>query len=264
MNVLALVKYSLDVAEIKVDATTEELRLRGVPERFGDADKGVVEAAVRLQEAVGGTVQVMCLGPAAALSGVKDLLAMGADEATVVEAPPDAEMDAGVVAGVLEAAIRKAGDFDLVFCGFASDDGYTQQTGPRLAERLQRPLVSHVREIEARDGALTVVRDLEDRLETVGVQLPAVVTVAEEAFEARRVTLLQAMKAQKKPMTTWSLGDLGLTDEALGRLSTQSETSRKGIVVSRKQRVLKGDDLGALADQLIDVLLEENVVRAVS
>jgi electron transfer flavoprotein alpha/beta subunit len=57
---LALVKYSLDVGEIKVAAGTHDVRLSGVPRRFGDLDKSVVEAAVRVKEACGGTTEVMC------------------------------------------------------------------------------------------------------------------------------------------------------------------------------------------------------------
>ena len=182
MKILALVKYSLDVAEIRVDPATHALRMSGVPRRFGDLDKGAVEAAVRLKETTDATVEVLCFGPPAARGAVKDLLAMGADEATVIEDPYGGAADGAVVARVLEAAISKRGPFDLIICGFASDDGYSFQTAPRLAERLGLPLVSYACEIGLEAGVLVADRDLEDGLETVSVGLPAIVSVAEEAF----------------------------------------------------------------------------------
>ena len=87
MKILALIKYSLDVAEIKVDPTTKELRMSGVPEKIGNIDKNVVEAAVRLKEATGASLQALCLGPQSARDSFKDVLAMGLDEVFLVEDP---------------------------------------------------------------------------------------------------------------------------------------------------------------------------------
>jgi electron transfer flavoprotein beta subunit len=263
LKILALVKYSRDVAEIRVDPATRALRMSGVPSRFGDIDKGAVEVAVRLKEAGDASVEALCLGPKAAVAAARELLAMGADEATVIEDPFDGAADAAVAVRVLEAAIRKRGPFDLIVCGFASDDGYTYQTGPRLAERLDLPLVSYVREIALDGGALTADRDLEDGTQTVTASLPAIVSVAEEAFVPRRVTLLQVMKAQKKPTNVWSVEqDLGLSMEALGESAGLTVTSEAGIVVDRRQQVLKGQDAVELADRFIDALVADGVLVA--
>ena len=261
VKILTLVKYSLDVAEIKVDPVTHSLRMTGAPLRFGDLDKGAVEAAVRLKEETGATVEVLCFGPPAAHSAVKDLLAMGADEATIVADPYDGTADGAVAVRVLAAAIVKRGPFDLIICGFASDDGYSFQTGPRLAEALGLPLVSYACKIGLNGGVLAADRDLEDGLETVSVGLPAIVTVAEEAFSPRPVTLLQAMKAQKKPTNSWEIEqDLGFERAALDQISCCSAHAETGIVTDRAQYVVKGGDLAAMADQLIDKLVDLQVL----
>jgi electron transfer flavoprotein alpha/beta subunit len=263
LKILALVKYSLDSAEIRVDATTHALRLAGVPERFGDLDKGAVEVAVRLKETNDAVVEVLCLGPAAARRSAKDVLAMGADEATVIEDPFAGAAEAAVAVRVLEAAIRKRGPFDLIVCGFASDDGYSHQTGPRLAERLGLPFVSYVREVSIEGTTLLADRDLEDGTQAVSVALPAVVSVAEEAFVPRRVTLLQAMKAQKKPLNAWTLDqDLALSRETLEGLFRSTLVSEAGVVVDRKRQVLRGPDLTDVADRFIDALVGEGVLVA--
>jgi electron transfer flavoprotein beta subunit len=260
VKIIVLVKYSMDVAEIRVDPATCSLRMAGVPKRFGELDKSAVEAAVRLKESADAFVHVLCFGPAVARSSVKDLLAMGADEATVIEDPYEGSADAAVVVRVLEAAARKCGPFDLILCGFASDDGYSFQTGPRLAERLDVPFVSYASQLSIDSGAVVADRDLEDRVQTVSVPLPAIVSVAEEAFVPRAVTLLQAMKAQKKPANLASLEDFGLAREGLEATGGYSPVEESGIVVNRGRRVLKGGDLARLADEFIDVLLSEQIL----
>jgi len=260
MKSIALVKYSLDVAEIRVDAATQEMRLRGVPERFGDIDKSVVEAAVRVKEVAGGTVHLLCFGPTAARTAVKDLLAMGADDATIVDDPFRGALEGALVARILETAIRRYGEFDLVFAGFASDDGYTHQTPGRLAERLGLPLVSYAHDVGVEEKGVRVVRELEDCLETVLIHLPAVISIGEQAVEGRRVTLLEAMKAQKKPLTLFSLDDLGFDVEALEHVRTMHELDRHGIVVQRKQQMLEGSSLESLADALIDQLVIDEIL----
>ena len=262
MNILALVKYSLDVAEIKTDPATHELRLAGVPEKIGHIDRNVVEAAVRLKEANGGTVRALCLEPLAAREGIKDILAMGVDSATLVEDPCAGQAEAAVAVDLLAAAIAKLGQFDLILCGFASDDGYSFQVGPRLAERLAWPLISYARRLAVTGAQLEADRDLEDCLETVTAPLPALVSIAEEAFPPRRTTLMEAIKAKKKPVNTWqAVLDLGLTPDRWDKPRYQERTALTGIVVQRRQQVLKGTDMPALADTLIDVLLSEHVVK---
>jgi electron transfer flavoprotein beta subunit len=262
MKILVLIKYSYDVSEIKVDPSTKELRLAGVPEKIGNIDKNAVEAAIRLRDSQGGTVQALCLGPEPALESFRDVLAMGVDEITLVLDTPGTSNEAAVAARILETAIRKLGTFDLIICGFASDDGYTHQVGPRLAERLDMPLVSYVRQASIDDGKLKADRDVDDGLQTVLVNLPALISVAEEAFLPRRTTLMDAIKAKKKPVHAWQMEvDLGLNAKQLQPYNKLVASSQIGVVVHRKQKVFKGKPAVEMADQLIDALLEETVLK---
>ncbi len=261
MKILALIKYSLDVAEIKVDAATRELHMAGVPEKVGNMDKNVVEAAVQIKEKDGGSLVGLSFGPAAARDGFREVLAMGVDEITLVEDPFHGKADSSISVSVLEAAIKKLGPFDLILAGFASDDGYTYQVGPRLAERLGLPLVSFARQVSAQDGKFQADRDLDDHQERVEVSLPAIVTIAEEAYPPRRTTLMDALKAKKKPVNVISVGDLGLDQSELEQKSQINMADQKGIVVHRKHQILQGASMQEVADKLIDVLLQENVLK---
>ncbi len=255
MRILALIKYSLDTAEIKVDPATKELKMADVPFKLGNIDKNVAEAAVQVKEAAGGSLIGLTLGTAEAKDVFKDVLAMGVDEMYLVEEAAAGDTEAAL--SILEAAIRKLGDFDLIFCGFASDDGYSYQTGPRLAERLGLPLVSYVSSISVQDGKVKADRNLEQNIQTVAAPLPAIVSVAEEAFPPRRTTLMDALKAKKKPVTTWTVADVAAAPVE----SKLQSVSQLGIVVHRKQVLLKGKPVAELADALIDALLQENVLK---
>lgn len=262
MKILVLTKYSLDISEVKVDPVSRELRLAGVPEKIGNIDRNAVEAALRLREKSGGTVQVLCLGPEAAKDGFRDVLAMGVDEVTLVIDPFDGGAEAVIAVRILESAIRKLGSFDLILSGFASDDGYTFQTGPRLAERLDLPLVSYARQLSVTDGVLKANRDLEGRLQSVEASLPALVSVAEEAFPPRRTTLMDALNAKKKPVKIWtSEVELGQSKTRLEQELEVEAATRTGIVVFRKQQMFKGLSPMEAADRVIDALLLDGVLK---
>ena len=262
MNVLVLIKYSLDVSEIKVDPDSADLLLEGVPRKIGDIDKNVVEAAVQLTADSNSKIQALTLGPLKARDGFRDVLAMGLDEVILIEDPFDGQAESVVAITILEAAIKKITDFDLIICGFASDDGYTFQVAPRLAERLNLPLVSYVSQLSVEDDSLIATRELDDSLQVISVPLPAVVSIAEEAFPPRRTTLMDALKAKDKPVNVWHVGDeLDLDLENMTEIGKIETAYQKGVIISRKRNLLKGKTPVELADQLIDALLKENVIK---
>ena len=194
---------------------------------------------------------------------IKDLLAMGADEATVVGDPYEGSADAAVVARVLEAALDKRGPFDLIICGFASDDGYSYQTGPRLAERLKLPLVSYASAAHGRrrrpDGRPRPRGRCRDRER-----------VAAGDRERRRRSLPAASRhaapGDEGPEEAHQRLGPSRTSAWPARRSTRSRATRlvaeSGIVVDRQQRVLKGTELAEMADQLIDALVDEQRPRS--
>ena len=91
--------------------------------------------------------------------------------------------------------------------------------------------------------------------------LPAVISIAEEAYPPRRTTLLDALKAKKKPVNVISLGDLGLEKGALEQAGQIDVKEQIGVVVHRKQQIVKGASMTEVADKLIDILLQENVFK---
>jgi electron transfer flavoprotein beta subunit len=261
MKIVACIKYSLDVSEVKVDPATSELRLAGVPQRVGAIDRHVLETAVVLAQQHGGTVHGLTVAPAAAREGFRESIAMGLEDLTIVESA-GLPADPAVTAAVLSAAIQKMGGVTLVICGETSDDGVSYQVPPRLAERLGWPLLNYARNIEYDGGWLTADRDLDSGMQKARTPLPAVLTVTQETNTPRRPTLMDAVKAKKKPVTVWQpADDLGLSPQTLEARALVQRVAQEGIIVRRKQKMLSNGDVTAMANQLIDALVAEQVIK---
>lgn len=261
-KIVACIKYSLDVSEVKVDPATKEVRLSGVPQRVGNIDKNVLEAAVAFVEKHGGTVHGLTVAPASARESFRESLAMGLEDLTIVDSSSLPAGDPAVTAAVLSAAIEKIGDVSLVICGETSDDGVSYQVPPRVAERLGWPLLGFARNIEFANGLLTANRDLDSGMQRVQTPLPVVMTVTQETNTPRRPTLMDAVKAKKKPLNIWQPSeDLGLSEQAIGSRVKVQRVNQEGIVVKRKQHMFSNGDVKATANQLIDVLIADHVLK---
>lgn len=180
-------------------------------------DEHATEAALRLREQFGGTVTVVAVGPERAREALRQALAMGADEATLLR---DAALDAAdhlQVARALAAFIRPRAP-DAVICGKLSTDDNAAIVGAALAELLDLPQATAIAKLDVDDGAgrATVHRELEGALEVLEVPLPALFTVERSLNEPRYPSLPGIMKAKRKEIAVMDLAALGLSAEDLG------------------------------------------------
>ena len=255
MDIVVCVKTNPDLQMVRIknrEAVTE-----AVPYKIGDLEKNALEAAVVLRDAVGGKVVALCLAESnrKAAEDIKYALAMGADEAVVIEDPALAAPDQAAVAAALAAAVTKIGACDLLLFGEGSTDNYTGQVGARVAELLDLPQIGYARKLEAADGVVRCERSMDDMLETLEAPLPAVVTVVSEINEPRIPGLMQIMKAKSKPMQVWNLADLGVDAPAPVREIVSSLAEEQ----DRKHILFEGT-AAEQADAFVDALIREGVL----
>ena len=256
MDIVVCVKTNPDLEMVRVKDRVAQTE--GVPYKIGDLEKNALEAAVALREAgAAAKVTALCLaeGNRKAAEDIKTALAMGADEAVVVDDPALADPDEAAVAAALAAAVKKIGACDLLLFGEGSSDNYTGQVGARVAELLGLPQIGYARKVEAADGAVRCERSMDDMIETVEAPLPAAVTVVSEINEPRIPGLMQIMKAKSKPLQVWSLADLGLeapppVREIVSNLAEEQD---------RKHIVFEGT-AAEQADAFVDALTREGVL----
>ncbi|MFB6240977.1 MAG: electron transfer flavoprotein beta subunit/FixA family protein [Gemmatimonadota bacterium] len=170
----------------------------GVKYVLNPYDEFAVEEAIQLrEEREEGSVTALCLGPADAEEQLRNALAMGADDAVLLEAEPP--MDGLTVARALAGELEDR-DFDLLFFGKQAIDDDNMQVPPMVAEMLGLPCATVVVDLEVEDGVATAHREVEGGHETVEMELPAVVSAQKGLNEPRYADLKGIMAAKKKPM----------------------------------------------------------------
>jgi len=259
MNIVVCLKQIPDLQQIRIK--DRRPLVEGAPLIFGDMDKSALEEAVRIKERIEGTkVTALALGKAKLKDGIKEALAIGADEAVLLIDPAFEGSDTMATAKALARAIEKIGEYDLILCGEGSTDNYSGQVGPRLAEMLDLPQITYVRELEVGDGKLRAVRNMEESFEVVEAELPAVVTVADEINQPRLASLRDILKAARKPVQEWTAADLGLSEDEVGAEGAVIEVvSNLAPEQERKQVIFEGD-LDEMTEELVNALTKEGVL----
>ncbi|HEY2401706.1 MAG TPA: electron transfer flavoprotein subunit beta/FixA family protein [Steroidobacteraceae bacterium] len=180
----------------------------GVKMSINPFDEIALEEALRIKERGGAEeVVVATIGPADCQQQLRTALAMGADRAVHVQA--DGVIEPLVAARGLLKLIEKEQPF-LVIVGKQAIDDDNSQTGPMLAALWNRPQVTFASKVELADGKAKVTREVDAGLETLEVDLPALVTTDLRLNEPRYVKLPDIMKAKKKPLETLPLNTLGV------------------------------------------------------
>lgn len=265
MNIVVCMKQVIDLEQIRFKPETREPVVDGLSVVFGDYEKSALEEAVRIKENFGGKVTTVAIGSAKLKETIKEALAIGADEAIIMTDQALQGSDAVGSARTLSKAIEKIGECDLVLMGDSSADEYSGEVPPRVAEILNLPSVVAVREIEVlADGgseanSIRVVRDMEDVLEVLEVDLPAVIGVTSELNTPRLAPLSAILKAGRKPLHEWGPEDINLRTNDIGpEASLVDELSNLAPVQDRKGIVYDDPEEGVV--EVVKALSQEGVL----
>jgi electron transfer flavoprotein beta subunit len=203
----------------------------GVKMSANPFDSIALEEALRIRER-GGADEVLAvsIGPSEAQQQLRDALAMGADRAILVKA--DAAVEPPAVARVLLELVKRETP-RLVILGKQAIDDDCSQTGQMLAALWDRPQATFASKLELQGDTARVTREVDAGLETIEVDLPAVVTVDLRLNEPRYIKLPDIMKAKKKPLDVVELPALGIDAAPVLRVVRHEAPPQrqKGIIV---------------------------------
>jgi electron transfer flavoprotein beta subunit len=221
MNMIVCCKQVVDPeappASFRVDASANKvIPPQGIPPVISPFDENALEAALKIKDAQGGKITVISLGNNLLRDVVKKPLSMGADELVLLEDEAYDEGDAWSVANAISVAIKKIGEYDLIFCGRQAADWDNGQVGSGIAEILGLPSVTLAKKVEPEDGKAKVERVTADGYDVIEVSLPAVVTVSNELGEARYPTIKGIMAAKKKEPIVWKPADIEVDAGQIG------------------------------------------------
>ena len=229
-------------------------------------DMNAVEAALKLKDATGCKVTVVTMGPPPAAGMLRELLAMGADEAVLVSAREFGGSDTYATSQIIAAAVNKIGveADDIVMCGRQAIDGDTAQVGPQIAEKLHLPQVTYAADIQKEGNAITVKRMLEDGYMTIKVKTPCLITCIKELNTPRYMSVSGVFEAYGKPLTTYdyvALKDDPLIDATTIGLKGSPTNILKSFTPPQKGAgmMLEGADK-ATCEKLAGILAAKHII----
>lgn len=239
MKVLVTVKRVIDYnVKVRVKSDSSDVDLSNVKMAMNPFCEIAVEEAVRLKEAgVASEVVVVSLGPQAAQEQVRTALALGADRGILVQS--DENLESLTVAKLL-AKIVEEEQPGLVIMGKQAIDSDNNQTGQMLAALTNMPQGTFASEVKVEGEKVQVTREVDGGLQTVELNIPAIVTTDLRLNEPRYASLPNIMKAKRKPLDTKTPEDLGVAVKAHTQLlSVEPPAERQaGIKVASVEELV--------------------------
>ena len=233
MKILVAVKRVIDYnvqIRVKEDGTgvvTDNVKMSTNP-----PDDNAIEEAVKIKESGKATeVIAVTVGEEKAQETIRKALAVGADRGIHVKA--EGVIEPLAVSKILQKIVDKEKP-DLVFMGKQAIDDDCNQTGQMLSALLDWPQATFASKIDVKDGKLEVVREIDEGLETIEINTPAIVTCDLRLNQPRYASLPNIMKAKKKPIEQMSAYELGVDiAPKIEQIKVEEPPKRKaGIKVS--------------------------------
>jgi electron transfer flavoprotein beta subunit len=207
--IVAIKQVPLRDSQFYINASGKWIEETDLTFEINEPDAYALEEALQLKEKHGGEVVALCAGPGRAAQTIREALAKGADRAIHIEADDLGALDTLGVAKLLAAAAAPEKP-DLILTGLQSDDLGAGQTGVVMAELLGMPHSTIIMQVEAREGAIRVKRELENGwFQHIEMPLPAVLAVQSGLNKLRYATLMGIKKARTKEIKRVTPSELG-------------------------------------------------------
>lgn len=263
MKVIVCVKQVPDTSgkvAVKPDGTLDRASMATI---INPDDKNAVEAALTLKDQTGCKVIVVTMGPPPAEGMLREILAMGADEAVLVSGREFGGSDTFATSQILAAAVNKIGveDDDIVMCGRQAIDGDTAQVGPQISEHLDIPVISYAQNLKVEGDSVIVERQYDDRYHVLKAKMPCLVTALAELNEPRYMTPGGIFDAYDAEITVWGRKDLkDVEDSNLGLKGSPTQIAKASDKVRKGAGEKVALDPAESVDYIMDKLLTKHVI----
>jgi electron transfer flavoprotein beta subunit len=259
VNIVVLVKQVPDseaMVQVKTDGSSVEVEDRYSLNFF---DSLAIEEALRIKEQAGeGTVTVITLGTQKSLEALRTGVAMGADEAVLLEDPAFIGGDEYATAKALAAAVKGIA-WDIIFCGKEAFDDSSGIVGPLVAEFLGIPHITTVVKVDLSPDELTVIveREIEGGKEVIKAPLPVLLTAQKGLNEPRVPPVTGVMKAMRTEIKKMDLAAIGLAQDEVGKGGSQEEILHYHRPPQRPPVTMIQGEAGDMVKQVVTLLKEE-------
>ena len=261
MKYIVCVKQVPDTTEIKIDPETNTLIREGVPSILNPFDQFVLEEAIKIKQE-DDEIIVISMGPPQAKKALLKCLALGADKAILLSDRIFAGADTLATSYTITRAIKKLGEFNIIFCGLQAIDGDTAQVGPEIAGILNIPQITYVESIEEVSGKKLLAKvQTDDGYKIVESRLPTLITgITPSSFEPTNPPMMSIMKANKKPFFTWDANELGGDKDKYGLNGSLTQVIKIYSPPAREKGVVINDEPESAVKILMDLLSKDKVI----
>ncbi len=260
VKIVVCVKQTVDT-EAVIELDEKENVVQGAQSLIIDpSSEFAVEKAVRIKEEQGGEVIAVSVAGCEAVPVLRHALAMGADEACLIDDEACRTIDSTGKASVLAAAIKRFAP-DLVMGGCMSADTASAQVLPRLAVILDYALVNVVTDLDVCGRRVNVLREIDDGFETVEVVLPAVIGAQQGLAEPRYPNVRDIMQSKKKPLTVMTLADLSVAPSSIGANTRKVTTVTRRLKPPRSGGRILAGELEDVACEVVLSVMDQAVLR---
>ena len=214
LNILVCMKLVPDPegppSSYEVDEEAKKVKVRGISPVANPYDENALEAALRLKESADAKVTVLTMGGSISKAVMLKALASGADDSIVLEGNGfDVNLfDSGKTAKILASAIKKSGEYDIIFSGRQASDTNAGLVGFGIAAELGFPVISLAQKVSYGDDKFIIERVLPNGYEVVEAPRGLVVTVSGELGELRYPSMAAIKGAKKLPQKALTLEEL--------------------------------------------------------
>lgn len=262
MNILVCAKQVPNTNEVRIDPVKGTLIRDGVESILNPDDANAIEEALKIKDTQKDVkVTVLSMGPAQTEDMLRECLAMGADEAILVSDRAFGGSDTWATSNTISAAIKKAGEFDIIFAGRQAIDGDTAQVGPQIAENLGLPQVTYVQKLEINGNEVTVQRQLENGYEVIKVKTPVLLTAVKELNVPRYMNVKNIYEAYKKEIPVWGVDDIDVNRDKIGLKASPTRVFKSFTQAPKGKGVMLDGTLKEKVSALMNDLKLKHIIR---
>lgn len=255
MKILVCIKQVPDTTDIKW-TENNTIQREGVESVINPFDVYAIEAALKIKKELPDVeITTLTMGPSQAETILRKAISVGCDNGVLLCDKKFAGADTYATAKTISPAIKsKFSDFDLIICGQFAVDGDTAQTGSGIATQLDIPQVTYTKNIDRIEvNSLYAARELEDGIETVKVNFPALICMLKGDFEPTRAKIGGIIKAQNAKIENLSLEDIGLLPENVGIKGSPTFVSKAFRPIKKRSECVILSNINELAGEIKDL-----------
>ncbi len=266
MKILVCIKQVPNTDKIKINKETNTLIRNGVESIINPFDTYAIEFALRIKdEFKETTITAITMGPQQATKALQSAYSLGVDKAVLISDNKFGGSDTLATSYILSKSIKylekDSNKFDLILCGKQAIDGDTAQVGPELAEHLNIPQVTNVKDIIINDEHFIVTKETDEGIQTLKVARNSLITITKPNFEPRFPSLSMKIKAKKKEIFKYDLSILDDIDEQkIGLKGSPTRVRRTYVNTIEKHSISIEGSNKEKAKQIFKIL-EKNICK---